>query len=629
MQSKFLTDLNTPQKEAVLTIEGPVLILAGAGSGKTKCVTHRIAYLISEKGVPAENILAVTFTNKAAQEMRHRLEKMIGLSVYLPWLGTFHGVCVKILRNEYHILGREKVFTIYDSSDSKDLIKKILQDMSLDPKRYSPSAVLSLISGAKSELLSPKDYMVYANGPFAQVVSQIYTAYQRRLEEANGFDFDDIIMKTVELFRTEESVLKKYSKIFRYIHVDEYQDTNSAQYELIKLLATHRNICVVGDDFQAIYSWRGANYTNILNFEADYKNAKIIKLEQNYRSTKTILSAAQSVIERNRLRSQKNIWTANEDGVPITVYNASDGYDEVEFVISEIRALKQTGGNWNNYVVLYRTNAQSRLFEEVCMKQGIPYRLIGALRFWERKEVKDVISYCRFLFNPLDEISFYRIIKNPPRGIGDTTIAKINLQFLRKAMLDYSGAIEELAVTPRAKKSLNDFFAKFAKLRTFSMDSPAIIISSLIEDLGYKDFVKDGTEEGETRWQNVQEVLSVAASKESFAQFLEEAALASDIDNYDPTEPAITLMTIHNAKGLEFPVVFIAGLEEGLFPHSRSLIEPDQLEEERRLFYVGMTRAMRRLYLIFAQSRLFGGSFQGNLPSRFLQEIPSELKDEI
>lgn len=629
-ESKFIIGLNQPQREAILETEGPVLILAGAGSGKTRCITHRIAYLLSEKKVPPENILAVTFTNKAAQEMRQRLGQMLGLSVKLPWLGTFHGICVKILHREYAKLGMNSGFTIFDNNDSKDLIKKIMQDMAIDPKRVSPNAVLSYISGAKNELLGPEDYRKYANGPFAEKVYQIYVEYQKRLNDANGLDFDDIIMKVVELFKNEPGVLDSYQKIFRYIHVDEYQDTNNAQYELIRLLSTHGNICVVGDDFQAIYSWRGANFANILNFQNDYPDARIIKLEENYRSTKTILSAAQSVIEKNRLRSQKNIWTANEDGVPITIYNANDGYDEVEFILNEIKGLRHASNmDWQNFVILYRTNAQSRLFEELCMKQNIPYRLVGALRFWERKEVKDILSYAKFLYNPYDEISFYRIIKSPPRGIGNASLTKIEPKFFIEAVLDYEKAVDNLDITSRAKNSLKDFFGKMKKLREFSMESPAIILTALVEDLGYKDFVKDGTEDGETRWQNVQEVISVAASKESMGQFLEEAALSSDIDNFDPLAPAITLMTIHNAKGLEFPVVFIAGMEEGLFPHARSLMEPDQLEEERRLFYVGMTRAMKRLYLVFAQNRLFAGSFQANIPSRFLEEIPKDFKDEI
>ncbi len=629
MQNELLSTLNSSQKQAVLTTEGPVLILAGAGSGKTKCITHRIAYLIKEKNISPENILAVTFTNKAAQEMKKRLEKMLGLGVYLPWLGTFHGICVKILRREIFNLNFTQNFIIFDGNDSKDLIKKIELDLGFDPKKISPNAVLSFISGAKNELLNPKQYKQYAHGPFAEKVYQIYCQYQKRLEQAGALDFDDIISKTVDLFTTEPQVKKKYQKLFQYIHIDEYQDTNNAQYQLIKLLSAHGNICVVGDDFQAIYSWRGANFTNILNFESDFPNATVVKLEENYRSTKNILNAAQAVIEKNNLRSQKQIWTKNEEGLPITVYSAMDGYDEVEFALNEIKSLTKSNLNWQDFVVLYRTNAQSRLFEEVCMKQGIPYRLIGALRFWERKEVKDILGYIRFLFNPLDEISFFRIIKTPPRGIGDTTLAKIDFNFLKSAIKNLESAIDNLEVTPRAKKNLHNFFEKFIRLRTLDIESPATIISSIIDEFGIKNFYKDGTEEGETRWQNVLEVVSVASSKETISQFLEEAALATDLDNFDPLAPAITLMTIHNAKGLEFPIVFIAGLEEGLFPHSRSLTEPDELEEERRLFYVGMTRAMKRLYLIFAQNRMFGGSFQTNLPSRFLDEVPQDYKEEI
>lgn len=626
---KLLEGLNDQQKKAVQTKNGPILILAGAGSGKTKVITHRIAYLLSEKACSPENILAVTFTNKAAGEMRLRLTDLLNGKIYLPWLGTFHGICVKILRLEGYKIGLNPQFTIYDGNDSTDLIKKCMSELELDPKRYSHGAIKAFISGAKNELMDPVEYRKFANGPFVEKVCDVYQIYQQKLQESDALDFDDLIMKTVILFKNNDEIAQKYQKQFKYIHIDEYQDTNTAQYELVKLVAVGGNICVVGDDFQAIYGWRGANFANILSFEKDYPDATVIKLEQNYRSSSIILEAAQAVIEQNRLRSQKKLWTDKQGGIPISVYSARDDRDEAEFITDEIKSLTRLKYDWNNAVILYRTNAQSRIFEDMCMKKNIPYRLVGALRFWERKEIKDMLAYARFVLNPQDIISFLRIINTPPRGLGSATLAKLDQNFLSLVKKDYIRTIEEMDLKPRQKISLTDFFAKISQIRQNPLQNPSLILEDILNKFSYKDFVKDSTEEGEARWENIGELLNVASIKESLEQFLEDATLASDIDNFDPMASAVTLMTIHNAKGLEFPLVFIAGLEEGLFPHARSMLEADEVEEERRLFYVGMTRAKERLYIVYASSRMMRGTITSNIPSRFIDEIPLHLREDI
>ena len=619
MESKILAGLNDNQIEAVTTTEGPVLILAGAGSGKTKALTHRVAYLIKEKKISPYNILAVTFTNKAAEEMTLRIQRLLGshishfsfLKTALPWAGTFHSICVKILREEISALGFRRFFTIYDEDDSLSAIKHSMLALEIDPKEYNPKAIKNFISGAKNELLDPNKYQKFAQGYFGEVVLRVYSQYQKDLKIANGLDFDDLIMKTVEIFQKFPLILKKWQKVFSYILVDEYQDTNHAQYVLIKLLAQDKqNLFVIGDDFQAIYSFRGANFRNILDFEKDYPKAKIIKMEQNYRSTKKIITAASKVIEKNILRSQKSLWTDNEEGLPAMIFEAENETQEVDFILDEIKALSHIG-NLNQFVILYRTNAQSRIFEEGLLQRNIPYRLIGALRFYERKEIKDILAYLKFIANPQDKVSLRRIINVPPRGIGpkmQNSNLKIQNQNLKCKMF-------------------------YEMMADFRKNLPEVKIPELIDlilkNTGYRDWLLDGTEEGEMRLENIEELKSVAKKSKNLEEFLENVSLVSDIDSYDSKAQAVTLMTLHNAKGLEFPIVFITGMEEGLFPHARSMTEPAELEEERRLCYVGMTRARLRLYLTFAQSRLIYGGFQTNQPSRFLADIPEELVERI
>lgn len=614
----ILDDLNSEQKEAVLTTEGPVLILAGAGSGKTKCLTHRIAYLIQEKKVSPQQILAITFTNKAAGEMKERMARLLGsadntgLTIYtLPWMGTFHSICVKILRREAQNIGYSKSFSIYDEDDSIALIKAIMKDMNLDIKQYAPQAVKSFISGAKNELMDPEEYSKYVQGHFQEIVLKVYRAYQQRLKEAQAFDFDDLIMATVQILESQPEILKRYQTLFQYILIDEYQDTNQAQYMLTKMLAEdHRNICAVGDDFQAIYGWRGANFRNLLNFEKDYPEAKVIKLERNYRSTKTILEAAQKVIEKNQQRTDKVLWTQNGEGAPVTLFTARNGEDEAEFIALEISSLRRAGLDWNSFAALYRTNAQSRLLEETLLKFRIPYRLVGAVRFYERKEIKDIIAYLRLIVNPNDEISTKRIINVPPRGIGPKTYESSREGKENPKVVAFWQTIDRIREEGRG-------------LRVEE------VVNKVVRQTGYKDFILDGTPEGETRWENIEELMAVASQASELDTFLEEVALISDVDNYDSGAEAVTLMTLHCAKGLEFPVVFMVGMEEGLFPHARSLMDMNELEEERRLCYVGMTRAKQRLYLLHAISRIVYGGIQANMKSRFLEEIPEHLIEKI
>lgn len=623
MESPILEDLNVKQKEAVLATEGPVLILAGAGSGKTKALTHRVAYLIQEKKVSPYNILVVTFTNKAAEEMISRINKLLGQKTkilnekiprLLPWAGTFHSICAKILRKEIEVLGFRRSFVIYDEDDSLNAIKHAMDSLAIDKKQYNPRTIKNFISGAKNELITPSQYQKYAHGYFGEIVQKVYVQYQKDLKNANALDFDDLIMKTVELFQKFPEVLKRWQSLFKYILVDEYQDTNRAQYVLINLLAQKSpapaNLFVIGDDYQAIYGFRGANFRNILDFEKDYPKAKVIKMEQNYRSTKAIISAAQKVIEKNLLRSEKSLWTENEDGLPATVFEAQNEIDEAEFIISEIQALSHIN-HLHEFVILYRTNAQSRIFEEVLMQNQVPYRLVGALRFYERKEIKDILAYLKLIANSADKVSLRRVINTPSRGIGEKSQnASLSLQSENPKIQKFYQMIEDLRV-----------FSKTAKLSE--------LIDQVAQKTGYRDWVLDGTEEGEMRWENIEELKSVAAKSETLEEFLEKVTLVSDIDNFDRMAEAITLMTLHNAKGLEFPIVFMVGMEEGLFPHARSMMEPVELEEERRLCYVGMTRAQKRLYLTYASVRMIYGATSANQPSRFIADIPPELTERI
>ncbi len=605
----ILEKLNQKQKEAVTATSGPLLVLSGPGSGKTRVITHRIAYILKQKLASAEEILAVTFTNKAANEMKERIKKLV--STVPPWMGTFHSICARILRKDGSILGISPKFVIYDDDDTLSLIKEILKELGLDPKNFSPYAIRNSISSAKNELLTPEDYQNYAKGYFQEVVIKVYFAYQKRLNQSSALDFDDLLMKTVLLLEKFPEVLEKYQNKFRYILVDEYQDTNKAQYTLTKLLSQkHKNICIVGDASQAIYGWRGADFRNILNFSKDFPTAKIINLEQNYRSTKNILSAAKSVISQNRSHPVLDLWTENEDGVPTIVYQGRNEVEEAEFVIRTAKKLLSSnqGFTLGNFAVLYRTNAQSRVLEEAFLREGLPYRLVGATSFYQRKEIRDTLAYLRFINNPADSLSFKRIINNPPRGIGPKALSEENNPKV-------SSFLESMGVLRQKAENL----------------SSIAVIDLVLAETNYLSYLDDGSEEALSRIENVKELRSVAAEFPKLEDFLENVSLVEE--NFVPNRAtaskdernAVTLMTLHAAKGLEFPVVFIIGMEEGLLPHSQSLTDTAEVEEERRLCYVGITRAQKQLYLTYTQSRLYFGSRSEGVVSRFILEIPEEL----
>ncbi len=654
-----LSVLNPQQRRAVETIAGPVLVLAGPGSGKTRVITHRIAHLILDCGVSPYNIMAVTFTNKAAREMKARLEQLVPATLSPLTIGTFHAVCARILRRDGEAIGIDSRYLIYDEDDQLALVKQILRDLTLDEKQVSPRALLSHISKAKSELTGPHQYGEHAATYWEEIVTRVYRAYQEQLAQKRALDFDDIIMTTVRLFRERPDVLERYQDRYRYILVDEFQDTNVAQYRLLRQLAAkHQNLCVVGDEDQSVYSWRQADLRNILNFEHDYPGAQVIVLEQNYRSTKNILAAARSVIAANSLRKEKHLWTANEPGPPITIFEAYDERDEARYVTGELQRLLARGlARLSDCAVMYRTNAQSRALEEACLKYGLPYRLVGATRFYERKEIKDILAFLRFAFNPFDDASLLRMIGVAGRGIGAKTVKHLE-DWARALGLPLYGALLVLKHGPdavaerlpaakwqppvrlpkppfgtRAEQLLCGFVDLPEALREAGQRRDALdLLDFVVHDCGLAEQIRDGTEEGEDRWQNVAELAKVAAEyagvdpQTSLEAFLEAVSLVSDQDDYSEEVEAVTLITLHAAKGLEFGTVFITGVEEGLCPHSRSLDEPKQLEEERRLFYVGMTRAKERLYLVYAFRRtmLYGGSLPGT-PSRFLADIPEHL----
>lgn len=636
----ILDKLNPAQRAAVTTVDGPVLILAGAGSGKTRALTHRIAYLIGEKKIAPYNILAVTFTNKAAGEMKERVKKLLGSSARgLPTIGTFHSVCARILRQEIEVLGFKRQFVIYDDSDTLSAIKKALLDLEIDPKEFNPRAVRELISSAKNELLTPPQYEAAAAGLIQETAARVYFRYQKFMKDNNALDFDDLLMKTVELFQKFPELLEKYRRHWRYILVDEYQDTNKSQYVFVNLLAQeHKNLCVVGDDWQSIYSWRGADIRNILEFEKDYPKAKVVMLEQNYRSTKNILSAAQEVIAANINKKDKNLWTQNEAGEPVRLYEAADERDEARYIIDRVREYQRQGHANRAMAVLYRTNAQSRVLEEALLRAAISYKIVGALKFYERKEIKDMLAYLRLVASGNDFLSFARIINEPSRGVGEKTLAKLDQLAekhglplaIEKLVAGHGSAVpvdgESWNLPPRAQAGLTDWQSLLVQAKKYLVGHT---VSDLIDHVaitsGYKKMILDGSEEGEARWENIQELKSVAGrhdearGAESLEKFLEEVALVQDLDRLDEKADAVTLMTVHSAKGLEYPIVFIAGLEEGLFPHARSYSDPAALEEERRLCYVGMTRAKQLLFLTYAVSRKIFGSVQFNLPSQFLE----------
>ncbi len=633
--------LNPMQQQAVLQKDGPVLILAGAGSGKTGALTVRIAHMLQE-GIRPWNILAITFTNKAAKEMRERINQLVGEEANDIWVSTFHSTCVRILRSEIHHLDFDNHFSIYDADDQEKLMRECFKKLnfSLTDKTYSVRSAMTRISKQKEELVSWQEYAqkVDKNDLREVQTAKVYQIYQTMLKESNALDFDDLIYKTVLLFRQNADVLEKYQNRFRYIMVDEYQDTNTSQYILIKMLAQkYQNLCVVGDDDQSIYGWRGANIRNILDFENDFPNTKVIKLEQNYRSTKTILEAANCVIHNNITRKDKKLWTENEKGNILHVYKAENEYDEGRFVSERIEMLKNEGKGYHNFAVLYRTNAQSRMIEDQLVKKSIPYRLFGGVRFYERKEIKDIISYLKVLSNPSDTIALRRIINVPKRGIGDTSIEKVNTFALERNIRFYEalGHLDEIPELKTRAKKFQDFYDFMQHLKEDAKTLSIVeLIDAIVKRSGYMQLLlNEGTEEALSRIENIDEFINKASEYEKtdpeggLSGFLEDIALVADIDNYSENEESVALMTLHTAKGLEFPYVFIVGMEEGIFPSYRSIVYggEKEIEEERRLCYVGITRAREELFLSFAKSRMQHGITQYNAPSRFLKEIPQEL----
>jgi ATP-dependent DNA helicase UvrD/PcrA len=638
--SPLLLPLNPVQREAVLHTEGPVLIVAGAGSGKTRALTHRIVYLIRERGVPSGAILAITFTNKAAREMGDRVEGLLGHRVARGmWILTFHSACARILRREHDHLGLPSSFTIYDEGDTERVISLVLRDLNIDPKRFPPRAMKAAIGRAKDHLISAEEFGKEAQNYYEQVVASVYRGYEERVRAAGALDFDDLINETVRLFREHPEVLEHYQERFRYILIDEYQDTNRAQYHLVNQLgAKHRNLCVVGDADQGVYSWRGATIQNLLDFERDYPDAAVFLMEQNYRSTQSILALANALIEHNVQRKPKSLWTEAPGGDLAVRYRADNEHDEAGFVAEEIERLVEAEGyRYRDVAVFYRTNAQSRVLEDVFMRSGLPYRVVGGVRFYARREIKDILAYLVLLSNPQDVVSARRVINNPKRGIGDATVAAIE-GFAADEGIPFLAAarrVDEIgSLAARAKGAVAGFVQVIDGLLGMVEDGaiPSGMVEAAFTESGYlAELEAERTVEAEGRIENLRELVGVAAEFErrdpegTLAEFLEQVALVTEQDEYDEEQSTVTLMTLHNAKGLEFPVVFIVGLEDGVFPHYRSMGDSAQLEEERRLAYVGVTRAQERLYLCHAWSRTLFGNTGYNPPSRFLSEIPSDL----
>jgi DNA helicase II / ATP-dependent DNA helicase PcrA len=637
----LLDGLNDAQRLAVLATEGPTLIVAGAGSGKTRVLTHRIAHLIKDRRVPPTGVLAITFTNKAAREMQDRLRQLVGPVVKAMWVSTFHSACVRILRRSGSHLGYTSSFSIYDEGDAERLMAQVVRQLDYDPKRLSARSMRHGVSAAKDQLIDPEMLADRAVGWFEKKVAEAYRLYQRRLVESNAVDFDDLIMQTVRLFQEHPDVLAEYQRRFRYVLVDEFQDTNVAQYELLKLLAAeHRNLSVVGDGDQSIYAFRGATVRNILDFEADYPEANVILLEQNYRSTQTILSAANAVIANNLERKPKNLWTAFGAGNPIVRYQAENEHDEAAFVVEEVERLQEAGLGYGSVVVFYRTNAQSRALEEVFVKAGLPYKIVGGVKFYDRREVKDLLAYLKATVNPLDTVSLRRVLNVPRRGIGDTSERAID-RFATEEGIPFGDALRRAGEVPglgaRQVRAVADFVAVLDELAAGVAEgrSPSVLVQDAWTLSGLmRELEADTSIEGQGRVENVRELQSAAEEYElregleaepTLAGFLESIALVTDADQVEAGSQSVTLMTLHTAKGLEYPVVFIVGLEENVFPHIRSIGEPRELEEERRLAYVGITRAKERLYLTNAWSRTLFGATSYNLESRFLKEVPDEL----
>ncbi len=637
----LIEGLNDKQKEAVLATEGPCLVIAGAGSGKTKVLTHKIAYLISEKNVKPYNILAITFTNKAASEMKQRVEKIVGDVAQEMWMGTFHSICVRILRRFIDRIGFDTSFLIFDTSDQKTVVKECLKALNIDDKTFSDRSVLSEISNAKNEMLTPKAYQAKYSGEFRkEKIGQVYELYQKRLRENNAIDFDDIINYTIDILSENPDVLQYYTEKFKYVLVDEYQDTNKAQFTLVTILASrYGNITVVGDNDQGIYSFRGADISNILNFEKDFPGTKIIKLEQNYRCTGNILKAANAVIKHNENKYEKKLWTENEDGSLPCLYQAEDEYDEANYVVKQIEHLKtEEYLKPKDFVILYRMNAQSRAIEDILRRENIPYKIVGGLKFYERKEIKDTIAYLRLIHNTSDNLSLKRIINEPKRGIGKTSLDKIQEISDRTgtSMYEIIKHAEEFDLN-RVKANAEEFINLIEDLRLKKQElSISELLKEVLNKSGYTRALElENTVEAETRMQNLEEFLTVAIEFEeesadnTLPEFLESITLSSDVDEMQDEDNTVTLMTLHSAKGLEFPVVFLVGMEEGIFPGYKSIGEPKELEEERRLFYVGITRAKQFLHLTCAKHRTIFGSTSYNAVSRFIKEIPDNLLDGV
>ena len=633
--------LNREQQEAVLHVDGPLLILAGAGSGKTRVLTYRIAHLIDECGVNPWNILAITFTNKAAGEMRERVDKIVGYGSESIWVSTFHSTCVRILRRYIDRLGYDTNFTIYDTEDQKTVMKSVCQKLQLDSKLYKERMLLNVISHAKDEYISPNEFLLEAKGDFRQEkIAQAYVEYQKELKKNNALDFDDLLVKTVELFQNCPDVLEYYQNRFRYIMVDEYQDTNTVQFKFISTLARqYRNLCVVGDDDQSIYKFRGANIRNILDFEKVFPDAKVVKLEQNYRSTQNILNAANGVIANNRGRKEKELWTENEQGEPILFQQFQNGYEEAEYVSGEIsKKVRKGEAEYQDFAVLYRTNAQSRLFEEKFLYANIPYKIVGGVNFYSRKEIKDILAYLKTIDNGKDDLAVRRIINVPKRGIGNVTLAKVQA-YADSRDISFFEALEEAGEIPglgKAALKIQPFVHLIHEMRLSLADmSMQDLIQAILDKTGYAEELKnEDTDESKARLENIDEFINKAVTYEEGAEepnlsgFLEEVALVADIDSAEDGDNRVLLMTLHSAKGLEFPYVYLAGMEDGLFPSYMSIAADDpteEIEEERRLCYVGITRAMKELTITCARCRMVRGETQYNNVSRFVREIPSEL----
>lgn len=638
---EYLTEsVNPEQARAIQTTEGPLLIQAGAGSGKTKTLTHRIAYIIATGKAHSANILAVTFTNKAAREMRERVAALLNDQAdnraFMPYMGTFHSICVRLLRQDGQYIGVPSTFVIFDETDRLTAIKQACKQLHVDEKATSAKTIASLISSAKNDLVGPQEYGGTASSPAQKAAARVYPVYQGILRDAAALDFDDLIVRTVRMLENHEEVRTKWQQQFKYIMIDEYQDTNAAQYALVKLLTNaDKNIAVVGDDWQSIYSWRGADFRNILRFEKDYPNCTVIKLEQNYRSTGAILEAAHAVITKNQQRSDKKLWTASEGGMPVQILQVHNERAEGEAIIRSIRnGRDRLGRRYSDYAILYRTNAQSRAIEEAFIRYGVPYKIIGGTRFYDRKEIKDIMAYIRLIFQPEDRVSFERIVNVPTRGVGAKSVSSF-LQWQLDSGMTLHDALMQSGqcdmVTSRARNALSELSDILQSFRSQLEEmTPAVLIESLVRRIGYLHFLNDGTVQGESRQENVKELISVAKEYQDIGVegFLEEVALMSDLDQADTRGDAVTLMTLHAAKGLEFPAVFMTGMEETIFPHSRALYDQSEMEEERRLCYVGMTRAREELYMVSATSRMLYGSVQHNPPSRFLSEINGQVQQD-